>query len=159
MYVWFMCIFDLFGCFQKSNFHIYWKPDVFLKYLLFSTFFFLNFSSSEIFAAIPTNVQCQMLLSVADKISSTLERCRLLLLAMRNFPNLVQEHGVSSTLDHLHTKFVSFVCKILNCYFSAAFLLCNSWPAVFTGAELYLNSLKSSNASLEKTLLVSLSFM
>ncbi|KAL8594282.1 hypothetical protein ACOMHN_000984 [Nucella lapillus] len=49
---------------------------------------------TDIFAAIPTNVQCQMLLTVAEKISNTLERCRLLLLAMRNFPSLVQEHGL-----------------------------------------------------------------
>ncbi|XP_076449243.1 integrator complex subunit 10-like [Babylonia areolata] len=49
---------------------------------------------TDIFAAIPTQVQCQMLLTVAEKISNTLERCRLLLLAMRNFPSLVQEHGL-----------------------------------------------------------------
>ena len=50
--------------------------------------------STEIFAAIPTHMQCQMLLTVAEKITNTLERCRLLLLAMKNFPSLVQEHGV-----------------------------------------------------------------
>ena len=50
---------------------------------------------TEIFAAVSTPTQCQMLLSVAQKISNTLEQCRLLLLAMRKFPNLVFEHGVS----------------------------------------------------------------
>lgn len=61
-------------------------------FLLISTLLFL-----EIFAAVSTPTQCQMLLSVAQKISNTLEQCRLLLLAMRKFPNLVFEHGVSNT--------------------------------------------------------------
>lgn len=45
-----------------------------------------------------------MLLSVAQKISNTLEQCRLLLLAMRKFPNLVFEHGVSY-IDFLIHKY------------------------------------------------------
>ncbi|KAK3580142.1 hypothetical protein CHS0354_013417 [Potamilus streckersoni] len=49
---------------------------------------------TEIFAAVPTHIQCQMLLSVAEKISDKLEQCRLLLLAMRKFPNLIVEHGL-----------------------------------------------------------------
>jgi hypothetical protein len=56
----------------------------------------------EIFAAVSTPTQCQMLLSVAQKISNTLEQCRLLLLAMRKFPNLVFEHGVGILCIVLH---------------------------------------------------------
>ena len=61
-------------------------------------FFHLNLCDtlfiSEILAAIPTHVQCQMLLSVSQKITDKLEQCRLLLLAMRKFPDLIKEHGV-----------------------------------------------------------------
>jgi len=49
---------------------------------------------TELFAAIPTSTQCQMLVHVSDTINDTLERCQLMLLAMRRFPNLVQEHGL-----------------------------------------------------------------
>jgi len=55
----------------------------------------LPYTHTEVLAAIPTQVQCQMLLSVAEKISDKLEQCRLLLLALKKFPNLIKEHGVS----------------------------------------------------------------
>ena len=74
------------------SFQIIFAPDI-KTHLLNLSFL------SDIFAAISTQCQCHMLLKVADKISGTLEQCRLLLLAMRKFSNLVEEHGVS-----LHVK-------------------------------------------------------
>ncbi|XP_055958775.1 integrator complex subunit 10 [Patella vulgata] len=80
---------------------------------------------TEIFAATPTHVQCQMLLSVADKMNDVLERCRLLLLAMKKFPNLVTEHGLKLVemlcVEESRTRMTSpvncyrklFVCDIL----------------------------------------------
>ena len=59
-----------------------------------------SFIFVEILTAIPTQVQCQMLLSVSEKISDKLEQCRLLLLALKKFPNLVKEHGVSFLILH-----------------------------------------------------------
>ncbi|PVD20529.1 hypothetical protein C0Q70_18685 [Pomacea canaliculata] len=81
---------------------------------------------TEIFAAIPTHIQCQMLLSVADKISSTLEQCRLLLLAMKNFPNLVQEHGLKlvDLLIMEETKVPGL--PAVNCY--RKLLVCDVMP-------------------------------
>ena len=67
-----------------------------MNFVPFKLYTYIYLCSTEIFAAIPTHMQCQMLLTVAEKITNTLERCRLLLLAMRNFPSLVQEHGVSN---------------------------------------------------------------
>jgi len=49
---------------------------------------------ADLFAAIPTATQCHMLLQVSESISDTLERCTLMLMAMRRFPILVQEHGL-----------------------------------------------------------------
>ncbi|XP_078325971.1 integrator complex subunit 10-like isoform X2 [Crassostrea virginica] len=71
---------------------------------------------TEIFAAVSTPTQCQMLLSVAQKISNTLEQCRLLLLAMRKFPNLVFEHGLK-LLDTLQQAELEAKIKYpVNCY-------------------------------------------
>ncbi|KAK3107684.1 hypothetical protein FSP39_019808 [Pinctada imbricata] len=71
---------------------------------------------TEIFAEVSTHVQCQMLLTVAEKISNTLEQCRLLLLAMRKFPNLVGEHGLK-LLETLHAaEMESNVQHPINCY-------------------------------------------
>jgi hypothetical protein len=64
----------------------------------YKTFYF-----SEIFAAIPTT-QCQMLLSLANKMTDTLEQCRLLLLAMRKFTSLVNEHGVNIKKSQVKIK-------------------------------------------------------
>ncbi|KAJ8315831.1 hypothetical protein KUTeg_007981 [Tegillarca granosa] len=84
-----------------------------------------NVFLTEIFAAISTHTQCQMLLNVAEKINDTLDQCRMLLLAMRKFSNLVNEHGLK-LLETLHraereAKFSTpvncyrklFVCDVL----------------------------------------------
>ncbi|KAK7114581.1 integrator complex subunit 10-like [Littorina saxatilis] len=91
---------------------------------------------TEIFAAIPTHVQCQMLLTVAEKISNTLERCRLLLLAMRNFPSLVQEHGLKLIeLLMNEEKRVSSMPPV-NCY--RKLLVCDAMPLVL-GRDVRIN--------------------
>ncbi|XP_060581049.1 integrator complex subunit 10-like [Ruditapes philippinarum] len=83
---------------------------------------------TEILTAIPTQVQCQMLLSVSEKISDKLEQCRLLLLALKKFPNLVKEHGrklVDTLLSaETHAQFQSPV----NCY--RKLLVCDVLPLV-----------------------------
>ncbi|KAJ8316269.1 hypothetical protein KUTeg_006283, partial [Tegillarca granosa] len=84
-----------------------------------------NVFLTEIFAAISSHTQCQMLLNVAEKINDTLDQCRMLLLAMRKFSNLVNEHGLK-LLETLHraereAKFSTpvncyrklFVCDVL----------------------------------------------
>ncbi|XP_061165472.1 integrator complex subunit 10-like [Saccostrea echinata] len=83
---------------------------------------------TEIFAAVSTPSQCQMLLSVAQKISNTLEQCRLLLLAMRKFPNLVFEHGLK-LLDTLQQAELEAKIKYpVNCY--RKLFVCDVLPLV-----------------------------
>eukprot|EP00105_Crassostrea_gigas_P024221 XP_011444406.1 PREDICTED: integrator complex subunit 10 [Crassostrea gigas] len=83
---------------------------------------------TEIFAAVSTPTQCQMLLSVAQKISNTLEQCRLLLLAMRKFPNLVFEHGLK-LLDTLQQAELEAKMKYpVNCY--RKLFVCDVLPLV-----------------------------
>lgn len=91
--------------------------------------FFIDFLTLvlliEIFAAVSTPTQCQMLLSVAQKISNTLEQCRLLLLAMRKFPNLVFEHGVSNT------DFLIHKCTVVRDVIAHTFIHTSSCNRVF----------------------------
>ena len=62
-----------------------------------------------------------MLFTVADKMTNTLDRCRLLLLAMRNFQNIVHDHGVSFediysrivVMDFIHVKISECVSVVL----------------------------------------------
>ncbi|ESP02366.1 hypothetical protein LOTGIDRAFT_237998 [Lottia gigantea] len=82
---------------------------------------------TEIFAAIPTHVQCQMLLSVADKIGDVLERCRLLLLAMKKFPNLVVEHGLK-LIEMLSIEESRARLSVVNCY--RKLFVCDILPLV-----------------------------
>lgn len=93
--------------------------------------FFIDFLTLvlliEVFAAVSTPTQCQMLLSVAQKISNTLEQCRLLLLAMRKFPNLVFEHGVSNT------DFLIHKCTVVRDVNAHTFIHTSSCNRVFIG--------------------------
>ncbi|XP_048236906.1 integrator complex subunit 10-like isoform X1 [Haliotis rufescens] len=83
---------------------------------------------TEIFAAFPTHIQCQMLLNVAEKISNVLERCRLLLLAMRKFPNLVVEHGLKLVELLMVEERQSGAVSPVNCY--RKLLVCDTLPLV-----------------------------
>ncbi|XP_005110561.1 integrator complex subunit 10 [Aplysia californica] len=84
---------------------------------------------TELFAAIPTSTQCLMLLRVSEGISNVLERCQLLLLAMRKFPNLVQEHGLK-LVEMLVTEETNsgIVSNPVNCY--RKLLVCDVMPLV-----------------------------
>ncbi|XP_052827261.1 integrator complex subunit 10 [Octopus bimaculoides] len=97
---------------------------------------------TDIFAAVPTNVQCGMLLCMAKKISDILEQCRLLLLAMRKFPNLVTEQGLTLIETLILSESITNVPSPVNCY--RKLLVCDVLPLVlqkcrvsFTSADLY----------------------
>ncbi|KAL5019854.1 hypothetical protein ScPMuIL_002746 [Solemya velum] len=83
---------------------------------------------TEIFAAVSTHVQCQMLLCVAEKIIDKLEQCRLMLLAMRKFPNLVSEHGLKLIESLLNAERHAQVQSPVNCY--RKILVCDVLPLV-----------------------------
>ncbi|GAB1599455.1 integrator complex subunit 10-like [Argonauta hians] len=97
---------------------------------------------TDIFAAVPTNVQCRMLLCMAKKISDILEQCRLLLLAMRKFPNLVTEQGLTLIETLILSESLNKDSSPVNCY--RKLLVCDVLPLVlqkcrvtFTNADLY----------------------
>ncbi|XP_041373547.1 integrator complex subunit 10-like [Gigantopelta aegis] len=83
---------------------------------------------TEIFAAIPTHIQCRMLLNVAEKIVDVLERCRLLLLAMKKFPDLVSEHGLKLVeMLSVEEKKAAMMSPV-NCY--RKLLVCDTLPLI-----------------------------
>lgn len=99
---------------------------------------------TEILAAIPTQVQCQMLLNVSEKISDKLEQCRLLLLALKKFPNLVKEHGMKLVETLMSAENLAQFQSPVNCY--RKLLVCDVLPLVLKkgsqvkvlGSDLYI---------------------
>ncbi|BFZ12741.1 hypothetical protein BsWGS_15780 [Bradybaena similaris] len=94
---------------------------------------------TDLFAAIPTSTQCLMVLRVSESISDVLDRCQLLLLAMKKFPNLVQEHGLKliELLLKEETK-SGIVNNPVNCY--RKLLVCDVMPMVLhKGGHLEFN--------------------
>ncbi|CAL1538493.1 unnamed protein product [Lymnaea stagnalis] len=94
---------------------------------------------TDLFAAIPTSTQCVMLLRVSETISDVLERCQLLLLAMKKFPNLVKEHGLK-LVEILVTEETNsgIVNNPVNCY--RKLLVCDVMPLVLQkGGHLEVN--------------------
>ncbi|XP_064617560.1 integrator complex subunit 10-like isoform X2 [Liolophura sinensis] len=85
---------------------------------------------TDIFASIPTQVQCQMLLRVANTINNTIEQCRLLLLAMKKFPSLVNEHGLKLLETLLTAERHSNPQTSVNCY--RKLLVCDVLPMVLS---------------------------
>lgn len=83
---------------------------------------------TEVLAAIPTHVQCEMLLSVSEKMTDKLEQCRLLLLAMRKFPNLINEHGLKLIETLLSAESLAQFQSPVNCY--RKLLICDVLPLV-----------------------------
>ncbi|XP_060067611.1 integrator complex subunit 10-like [Ylistrum balloti] len=83
---------------------------------------------TEIFAAISTHSQCEMLLHVADKMSDTLEQCRLLLLAMRKFASLVDEHGLTLIEKLQRAEKKAGYATAVNCY--RKLFICDVLPLV-----------------------------
>ncbi|XP_059177730.1 integrator complex subunit 10-like [Physella acuta] len=93
----------------------------------------------DLFAAIPTSTQCVMLLRVSESISDVLERCQLLLLAMKKFPNLVKEHGLKLVEMLVKEEINSnIVNNPVNCY--RKLLVCDVMPLVLQkGGHLEVN--------------------
>ncbi|KAL4228480.1 Integrator complex subunit 10 [Mactra antiquata] len=83
---------------------------------------------TEILAAIPTQVQCQMLLSVSERITDKLEQCRLLLLALKKFPTLVKEHGMRLVETLLSAENLYPFQSPVNCY--RKLLVCDVLPLI-----------------------------
>ncbi|KAK3709782.1 hypothetical protein RRG08_028815 [Elysia crispata] len=94
---------------------------------------------TELFAAIPTATQCGMLAQVSKTISDVLERCQLLLIVMRKFPNLVPEHGIK-VMEMLVQEEINsdVVNNPVNCY--RKLLVCDVMPLVLEkGGHLEVN--------------------
>ncbi|KAH9507713.1 Integrator complex subunit 10 [Bulinus truncatus] len=94
---------------------------------------------TDLFAALPTSTQCLMLLRVSETISDVLERCQLLLLAMKKFPNLVKEHGLKLVEMLVKEETNSgIVNNPVNCY--RKLLVCDVMPLVLQkGGHLEVN--------------------
>ncbi|XP_055890645.1 integrator complex subunit 10-like isoform X2 [Biomphalaria glabrata] len=94
---------------------------------------------TDLFAALPTSTQCLMVLRVSETISDVLERCQLLLLAMKKFPNLVQEHGLKLVEMLVKEETNSgIVNNPVNCY--RKLLVCDVMPLVLQkGGHLEVN--------------------
>ncbi|CAG5126669.1 unnamed protein product [Candidula unifasciata] len=94
---------------------------------------------TDLFAAIPTSTQCLMVLHVSESIPDVLDRCQLLLLAMKKFPNLVQEHGLKLVEMLLKEETKSgIVNNPVNCY--RKLLVCDVMPMVLhKGGHLEFN--------------------
>ncbi|WAR06027.1 INT10-like protein, partial [Mya arenaria] len=84
--------------------------------------------NEKVLAAIPAQVQCQMLLSVAERITDKLEQCRLLLLVLRKFPALVKEHGLKLVDSLLAAESFAKFQSPVNCY--RKLLVCDVLPLV-----------------------------
>lgn len=50
---------------------------------------------TDLFAALPTTLQCHLLLRIADGSKDVLEQCRLMLLVLQRYPERIPEEGVS----------------------------------------------------------------
>jgi len=50
--------------------------------------------SSELFGALPSSLQCSVLLRVADTASDVLSQCRLFLLVVDRYPSQLSDQGV-----------------------------------------------------------------
>ena len=50
--------------------------------------------SSELFGALPSSLQCSILLRVADAASDVLSQCRLFLLVVNRYPSQLSDQGV-----------------------------------------------------------------
>lgn len=83
---------------------------------------------TEIFAALTTPTQCQMLISLSNKMTDILEQCRLLLLAMRKFTSLVNEHGLKLVGTLQKAEWDANMKSPVNCY--RKFLVCDVLPLV-----------------------------
>ena len=60
---------------------------------------------SDLFGALPSSLQCSVLLRVADTATDVLNQCRLFLLVVDRYPNQLSDQGVSSfTSDLTHNR-------------------------------------------------------
>lgn len=63
----------------------------------------------DLFAALPTTLQCHLLLRIADGSKDVLEQCRLMLLVLQRYPERIPEEGIKlidtllTTEKHMHT--------------------------------------------------------
>lgn len=94
---------------------------------------------ADLFAAIPTATQCGMLAQVSKTIADVMERCHLLLVVMRKFPNLVPEHGIKLMETLVQEEIKSGVVNNpVNCY--RKLLVCDVMPLVLEkGGHLEVN--------------------
>ncbi|GFS16131.1 integrator complex subunit 10 [Elysia marginata] len=94
---------------------------------------------TDLFAAIPTSTQCGMLAQVSKTIPDVFERCQLLLVVMRKFPNLVPEHGIKLMETLVQEEIKSGVVNNpVNCY--RKLLVCDVMPLVLEkGGHLEVN--------------------
>lgn len=50
--------------------------------------------SADLFGALPSSLQCSVLLRVADTATDVLNQCRLFLLVVDRYPNQLSDQGV-----------------------------------------------------------------
>jgi len=73
---------------MHSFFEMRCSIDAYFSNLMVSMF-------TELFGALPSSLQCSILLRVVDTAADVLSQCRLFLLVVDRYPNQLSDQGVS----------------------------------------------------------------